>query len=72
MFLRVYPRTKDGKRHIYFALVEPQRTERGPRQRRVAPLGELTADQPRRAEESYDQCTGYRDKGYKACSDGDD
>ena len=40
-------RTKDGKRHAYFALVESQRTERGPRQRVVAQLGELTEDQQR-------------------------
>ena len=48
MFLRKYQRTKDGKRHAYFALVESQRTERGPRQRVVAQLGELTEDQQRR------------------------
>ncbi len=47
MFLREYHRTKDGKRHAYFALVEAQRTERGPRQRIVAQLGELTPDQQR-------------------------
>jgi len=47
MFLREYHRTKDGKRHTYFALVEAQRTERGPRQRIVAQLGELTRDQQR-------------------------
>jgi transposase len=47
MFLRQYHRTKDGKRHAYFALVEAQRTERGPRQRIVAQLGELTPDQQR-------------------------
>ena len=48
MYLRQYRRTKDGKRHTYFALVESQRTERGPRQRIVAQLGELTEDQQRR------------------------
>jgi hypothetical protein len=48
MFLRAYHRTKDGKRHTYFALVESRRTERGPRQRIVAELGELTPDQRRR------------------------
>jgi len=48
MFLRKYQRTKDGKRHTYFALVESQRTERGPRQRVVAQLGELSEDQQRR------------------------
>jgi transposase len=48
MFLRKFQRTKDGKRHTYFALVESHRTERGPRQRVVAQLGELTEDQQRR------------------------
>ena len=48
MFLRKYQRTKDGKRHTYFALVESRRTERGPRQRIVAQLGELSEDQKRR------------------------
>lgn len=48
MFLRKFRRTKDGKRHTYFALVESRRTERGPRQRVVAQLGELTDDQERR------------------------
>ena len=48
MFLRKYHRTKDGKRHTYFALVESVRTERGPRQRIVAQLGELSEDQQRR------------------------
>ena len=48
MYLRRYQRTKDGKRHTYFALVESQRTARGPRQRIVAQLGELTEDQQRR------------------------
>ena len=48
MFLRKYQRSKDGKRHTYFALVESQRTKRGPRQRVVAQLGELTEDQERR------------------------
>ena len=48
MFLRKYQRSKDGKRHTYFALVESQRTERGPRQRVVAQLGGLTEDQQRR------------------------
>ena len=48
MFLRAYHRTKDGKLHTCFALVESLRTERGPRQRIVAELGELSPDQQRR------------------------
>ena len=48
MFLRRYRRTKDGKTHTYYALVESIRTEAGPRQRVVAHLGELNHDQERR------------------------
>ncbi len=48
MFLRAHHRTKDGKRHTYFTLVESKRTQRGPRQRIVAELGELSSDEQRR------------------------
>ena len=48
MFLRRYRRTKEGKTHTYYALVESIRTEAGPRQRVVAHLGELNHDQERR------------------------
>jgi hypothetical protein len=48
MFLRRYTRSKDGKTHSYYALVESVRTDAGPRQRIVAYLGELNHDQERR------------------------
>src|SRR5207245_1910243 len=48
MFLRRYQRTKQGKTHTYYALVESIRTDAGPRQRVVAHLGELNHDQQRR------------------------
>jgi hypothetical protein len=48
MFLRSYQRTKQGKTHTYYALVESVRTNAGPRQRVVAHLGELNHDQERR------------------------
>src|SRR5271166_5087254 len=48
MFLRSYQRTKQGKTHFYYALVESVRTPAGPRQRVVAHLGELNHDQERR------------------------
>lgn len=41
MFIRPCFKTKNGKRHAYWALVESYRTERGPRQRVVAYLGQL-------------------------------
>jgi hypothetical protein len=50
MFLRPCHRIKDGKRHTYYVLVESRRTARGPRQRVVAQLGELTPDEYRRWE----------------------
>jgi hypothetical protein len=48
MFLRAYRRSKDGKTHTYYALVESLRTEAGPRQHVVAYLGELNSAQERR------------------------
>jgi transposase len=48
MFLRRYTRSKDGKPHNHYALVESVRTEAGPRQNIVAYLGELNQDQERR------------------------
>lgn len=41
MFLRPLFRTVHGRRHAYWALVESVRTERGPRQRVVAYLGDI-------------------------------
>jgi len=41
MFIRPCYRKKNGKKHAYWALVESYRTDRGPRQRVVAYLGQL-------------------------------
>ena len=41
MFLRSHRRSKDGKPHTYWSLVETVRTPDGPRQRRLCYLGEL-------------------------------
>jgi hypothetical protein len=41
MFLRPHSRSKDGKRHTYWSLVETLRTPDGPRQRTLCYLGEL-------------------------------
>jgi len=41
MFLRAHRRSKDGKQHRYWSLVETVRTPDGPRQRRLCYLGEL-------------------------------
>jgi len=41
MFLRSHGRSKDGKQHHYWSLVETVRTADGPRQRTLCYLGEL-------------------------------
>src|SRR6266404_2555966 len=41
MFLRPHQRSKDGKDHAYWSLVETVRTANGPRQRTLCYLGEL-------------------------------
>jgi transposase len=41
MFLRAHSRSKDGKEHRYWSLVETARTPDGPRQRTLCYLGEL-------------------------------
>ncbi len=41
MYIRKINIKKDGKNHAYWALVESYRTERGPRQRVIAHLGEM-------------------------------
>jgi transposase len=41
MFIRPCYRKKNGRRHAYWTLVESYRTDRGPRQRTVAYLGQL-------------------------------
>src|SRR6266567_6193253 len=43
MFLRPNRRSKDGKEHTYWSLVETVRTADGPRQRTLCYLGELNS-----------------------------
>ena len=44
MFLRSHQRSKDGKQHTYWSLVETVRTSDGPRQRTLCYLGELNGN----------------------------
>jgi hypothetical protein len=44
MFLRSHQRSKDGKQHTYWSLVETVRTADGPRQRALCYLGELNGN----------------------------
>ena len=41
MFLRSHGRSKDGKDHTYWSLVETVRTPNGPRQKTLCYLGEV-------------------------------
>ena len=41
VFLKTHSRSKDGKQHVYYSLVESVRTSRGPQHRTLAYLGEL-------------------------------
>jgi transposase len=41
VFLKIHQRSKDGKDHRYYSLVESVRTSRGPQHRTLAYLGEL-------------------------------
>ena len=43
MFLRPHARSKDGKDHTYWSLVETVRTPAGPRQKTLCYLGELNS-----------------------------
>jgi len=45
MFLKKHNRFKDGKDHIYWTLMETERTDKGPRHRLLCYLGELNTSQ---------------------------
>src|ERR1700730_15940740 len=60
MFLRPNYRTKDGKDHIYWSLVETVRTVDGPRQRTLCYLGELNGSAQARSLKSGE---GFNEKG---------
>jgi transposase len=62
MFIRPCHRTKNGKRHAYWALMESYRTERGPRQRVVAYLGQLDEPQREGIKEAAEGRQGSRQK----------
>ena len=60
MFVRPCYRRKNGKRHAYWALVESYRTERGPRQRVVAYLGDMDEDGRLGVKDVADKKSAYR------------
>jgi transposase len=58
VYLRRCYRTKDGKRHAYWALVKSVRTAKGPRQQIVACLGDLDEAGRLGVQAAADQCKG--------------
>jgi transposase len=62
MFIRPCYRIKDGKRHAYWALMESYRTQRGPRQRVVAYLGQLDEAQREGVKRAAEGKQGARQK----------
>ncbi len=71
MFIRPCFRRKNGKRHAYWALVESYRTERGPRQRVVAYLGQLDEEGRLGVRDAADESCCSTDTQRKLFSDGD-
>ena len=60
MFVRPIHVTKNGKRHAYWALVESYRTDRGPRQRVVAYLGQMDEAGRLGVHAAADGCRSHR------------
>src|SRR6202795_4428678 len=60
MFLRAHQRSKDGKDHTYWSLVETVRTVGGPRQRTLCYLGELNGSAQARWLKSVE---GFNEQG---------
>jgi transposase len=56
MYLRRIKVKKDGKKHYYWALVESYRTEKGPRQRVVGYIGDVSKAQARKIEACAEGC----------------
>src|SRR5438309_437895 len=70
MFLRAHQRSKDGKDHTYWSLVETVCTADGPRQRTLCYLGELNGSasvrvQNRSAPRDNKECVGV---GRRQCA----
>ena len=70
MFLRRFQKRKNGKNHVYWALVETYRTAKGPRQRIVSYLGELKESEQsgwaQLSDKLYRQDASSRNKRHQA------
>ena len=60
MYLRRCFRVKNGKRHAYWALVESYRTAKGPRQRTIACLGDMSEAQRLGVKAAVGACGGEK------------
>lgn len=56
MYIRRINKKACGKSHYYWALIESYRTEKGPRQRVVGYIGDVTKIQARKIAQSAEQC----------------
>jgi hypothetical protein len=62
MYIRRCRRTRNQKEHIYWELVESYRTERGPRQRVVAYLGDMNEGERIGAEQAAAEKEGWQSR----------
>ncbi len=62
MYIRRCRRTRDQKDHIYWELVESYRTERGPRQRVVAYLGDMSQSERIGIEQAAAEKEGWQSR----------
>ncbi|MBD3319652.1 MAG: IS1634 family transposase [Chitinivibrionales bacterium] len=56
MYLRRINKKKSGKNHFYWALVESYRTDKGPRQRIVGYVGDVSKAKARKLQQTADPC----------------
>jgi len=61
MYLRRIKVKKSGKKHLYWALVESYRTEKGPRQRVVGYIGDISKSQARKIAATADGCDSVQE-----------
>ncbi len=62
MYLRRCRKTRNEKDHVYWELVESYRTERGPRQRVVAYLGDMGEAERKGVEQAATKRTGWQSR----------
>lgn len=66
MFLRPINKRKCGKDHFYWALVESYRTEKGPRQRIVGYVGDVSKGKAKQLHQSVERCDSVQQDFFSA------